>query len=63
VLIRNDQVEVLTVPEHPVGDEAVDRDDVVRFHSQPIAVELLDRNVFDSGWIEAFEHLAAPSDA
>src|SRR6185295_7155881 len=42
--------------------EAVDRREVVRFHPQPIAVELFDRNVFYSGWIEAFEQLAPPSD-
>ena len=50
------------VPQRPVGLEAVDRRQVVRFHSQPIAVPLLDGNVFDGWRIETLEQPARRSD-
>ena len=59
VLVGNDQVQVLAVAQRPVGLEAVDRRQVVRFHPQPIAIELVDGNVLYRWWIEAFEQLAA----
>jgi hypothetical protein len=62
VLVGNDQVQVLTVTQRPVALEAVDRRQVVRFHPQPIAIELFDGYVFYSGWIEAFEQRAPLSD-
>src|ERR1044072_140354 len=55
VLVGNEQVQVLTVPQRPVALEAIDRRQVVRFHPQPIAIELLDWNVFYRWWIETLE--------
>src|SRR5262249_22824279 len=62
VLVGNDEVEMLAVPQRPVALEAVDRRQVVRLHSQTVAVELFDRNVFDRGWIEALERTVRLSD-
>ncbi len=55
MLVGNDHFQVLTVPQRPVGLEAVDRRQVVRFHPQPIAIEFLDWNVFYRRWIETLE--------
>jgi glutamine amidotransferase PdxT len=55
VLVGDDQVQVLTVTQRPVALEAVDRRQVVRFHPEPIVIELFDGYVFYSGWIEALE--------
>ena len=63
MLVGNDQVEVLAVAERAVGLEAVDRGQVVRFHPQPIAIELVDGNVFHRGWAEVLERPARRSDA
>jgi len=55
VLVGNEQVQMLTVPQRPVALEAVDRRQVVRFRPQPIAIELLDWNVLYRWWIETLE--------
>src|SRR5205085_9396419 len=63
VLIGDDQVEIPAVPQRAIACQAVDRDQVVRLHAQPIAVELFDGNILYSWWIESFEQPAPPSDA
>ena len=53
VLIGDDQVEVPTIPKRAIRDETADRCQVVRLDPEAVVVELLDRNVFDCGRIEA----------
>ena len=62
MLVGNDQVEMLAVAERAVGLEAVDRGQVVRFQPQPIAIPLVDGNVFHRGWAEVLERSARRRD-
>ena len=55
VTIRDDEVDVPTKAQSPIAREARECREIVRFLAHAVLIEVLDRGVYDLGWVKVIE--------